>query len=98
MPTLEFTAYLERVATWGFYVIPMAGAYDAHRSWIKFLEAVYVGTSVFFTGTHDLEGHEPPAYADCPSRMLGSANLMRWAEEQRITHHLDEWIGVFSHG
>jgi hypothetical protein len=98
VPALEFGAYLERIATWGFYVIPMAGAYDARRSWIKFLEAAYVGTSVCFMGDHDLEGHEPVAYADCPSRRIGIASLVQWAEAQRITHHLDEWIGVLFDG
>jgi hypothetical protein len=93
VPALEFSAYLARVATWGFYVIPMAGAYDARRSWIKFLEAAYAQTSII------LMGDKPtPAYADCPWHIRGLVERAQWAEAQRITHHLEEWIGVLLDG
>jgi len=93
IPVLDFTAYLTRVATWGFYVIPMAGAYDARRSWIKFLEAAYTMTSVILMGDK-----ATPAYADCPLEERSLEELARWAEAQRITQHLDEWTGVLFDG
>jgi len=92
-PCLDFEAYLQRVAEWGFYLIPMMGAYDARRSWIKFLEAAYVMTSVRLMGDT-----ATPAYADCPLDMLSIEKLARWAEAQRITQHLAEWRGVLFDG
>ena len=92
LPALDFEAYLRRVATWGFYMIPLAGEYDARRSWIKFLEAAYVGASPIL-----FDPEETQVYADCPQQS-GIENQRRWAEAQRITHHLDEWRGVIYHG
>jgi hypothetical protein len=92
LPPMSIEAYLQRVASWGFYVIPLAGPYDARRSWIKFLEAAYVGTSPILFNPEEIQ-----IYADCPQQ-LGIESQMRWAEEQRITRHLDEWRGVIYHG
>lgn len=91
VPALAFEDYLRHVANWDSYVIPMAGAYDQRRSWIKVLEAAYCGTETMLFGDTALP------YADCPDvAFIGMGK--EWAEEQRITRHLDEWTGVLFNG
>ena len=54
-------AYLERVATWDAYLIPMAGEYDRRKSWVKALDACYAGVPWISDGDVDAE-----VYRDVP--------------------------------
>jgi hypothetical protein len=87
LPCLAFEAYLRRVQTWAFYVLPLAGGYDLRRSWIKVLEAAYCGTPVLPFGVN------LATYVECPHEAW-SGTGQDWAEDQRITHHLEAWKGV----
>jgi hypothetical protein len=103
-PYMNHAAYLREMATWDFALLPVQGEYDKRRSWIKALEANYVGTTWLAVGDaarfvydeafggrvlDDAVELLDDSILDYPQQYNGC-----WAEGQRITKHVEEWQGV----
>lgn len=94
-PVLPFTDYLRAVAAWRAVLIPVSGEYDRYRSWIKALEACWCGVPWWGVGEH-----VGAVYYGVPGRVLDlqyatsvdGRKLHKWAEAQRIDHHVGEWL------
>jgi hypothetical protein len=87
---LDTYDYLGQLASWRYEPIPMHGAYDLRRSWIKALECCLVGTP-----WQPIGNACEAVYAGVPNYEQPDTNLAKvWARQQHIQYHLDEWKGV----
>lgn len=99
-PALPYGPYLATIKQFDIFAIPLAGKYDACRSWIKPLEAALMGVPWV--------ANENRIYKDCKGGVLVKSKKQwveallspiaadpGWAMQQDITDHIGEYLEVF---